>query len=119
MSHEGRSIIVELPTSSTVIVKSVPLTAIVAVGVVILIFCFEFFAICPDAYLIVPKDAFRVKNGYGVHSGSWFTNKGVGRRYDHVFSSKDIAIKDAFYEHAPRNNKLSDHSPLVVELSIR
>ena len=64
------------------------------------------------------QDAFRVKNGYGVHSGSWFTNKGLGRRYDHVFSSREIAIKDAFYEHSPRNLRLSDHSPLVVEFNI-
>ena len=65
------------------------------------------------------QDAFRVKNGYGNTSGSWFTNKGIGRRYDHIFSPKDMPIKHAFYEHAPRNKKLSDHSPLVVELSIR
>lgn len=64
------------------------------------------------------QDAFRVKNGYEVNSGSWFTNKGIGRRYDHIFISKDIPIKKAFYEHAPRNQKLSDHSPLIVELSI-
>ena len=36
-----------------------PRTPIVAVGVVIFISCLEFFAICPDAYLIVPSFADR------------------------------------------------------------
>ena len=49
---------VEEPNSSTVIEKSVPLTPTVAVGVLIFTFCLEFLAICPDAYRIVPKDAF-------------------------------------------------------------
>jgi hypothetical protein len=40
------------------IAKSVPLTAIVAVGVLIFTFCFEFLAICPEAYLTLPKLAF-------------------------------------------------------------
>jgi hypothetical protein len=45
VSQEGNKIIVEPPISSTVIVKSVPRTPIVAVGVFIFTFCFEFFAI--------------------------------------------------------------------------
>ena len=56
--HDGSRTIVLLPSSSIVIEKSVPLTPTTAVGVLILIFCLLFFAICPDAYLIVPKDAF-------------------------------------------------------------
>ena len=51
--------IVEPPSSSIVIEKSVPRTPIVAVGVVMTTFCFEFFAICPDAYLTVPSFADR------------------------------------------------------------
>jgi len=62
------------------------------------------------------KDAFRTKNGYEKSSGSWFTNKGQGRRYDHIFLSEDLFIKSAFYEHEPRNQKLSDHSPIIVDL---
>ena len=50
--------------------------------------------------------------------GSWYTNKGIGRRYDHVFSDQNIDVKNSFYEHTPRNLRLSDHSPLVVEFSI-
>ena len=46
-------------------------------------------------------------------------NKGQGRRYDHIFSSVNLSVNDAFYDHAPREEKLSDHSPLIVELSIR
>ena len=63
-------------------------------------------------------DAFRRKNGYEDLSGSWFTNKGQGRRYDHIFSSNNLNVDSAFYDHKPREKKLSDHSPLVVELSI-
>ena len=44
-SQLGNNIIVDEPISSTVIAKSVPLTAIVAVGVFIFTFCAEFFAI--------------------------------------------------------------------------
>ena len=65
------------------------------------------------------QDAFRIKNGYEDTSGSWFTNKGQGRRYDHIFSSESLIVNNAFYEHEPREGKLSDHSPLIVELSIR
>ena len=64
------------------------------------------------------QDAFRAKNSYEVTSGSWYTNKGIGRRYDHVFSDQNIDVKNSFYEHTPRNLRLSDHSPLVVEFSI-
>ena len=45
----GSRITIVLPVSSTVMVKSVPLTPITAVGVFIMTFCLEFFAICPDA----------------------------------------------------------------------
>jgi len=65
------------------------------------------------------KDAFREKNDYEELSGSWFTNQGQGRRYDHIFASHQIDIENSFYDHQPRVNKLSDHSPLIVELSIR
>ena len=65
------------------------------------------------------QDAFRIKNGYEDTSGSWFTNKGQGRRYDHIFASESLIVNNAFYEHEPREGKLSDHSPLIVELSIR
>ncbi|MDC3268222.1 endonuclease/exonuclease/phosphatase family protein [Gammaproteobacteria bacterium] len=65
------------------------------------------------------RDAFRIKNGYQDSSGSWFTNKGQGRRYDHIFPSENLIVNSAFYNHEPREEKLSDHSPLIAELSIR
>ena len=58
MLHDGNKIIVEDPTSSIVIEKSVPLTPIVAVGVDIDTLVGLNFAICPDAYLTVPNVAF-------------------------------------------------------------
>ena len=64
------------------------------------------------------QDAFIIKNGYKDATGSWFTNKGQGRRYDHIFSSESLIVNSAFYKHEPREVKLSDHSPLIVELSI-
>jgi len=45
----GNRITVVAPISSTVAVKSVPLTATVALGVLILTACGRFFAICPEA----------------------------------------------------------------------
>jgi exonuclease III len=63
------------------------------------------------------QDAFRTKNSYKDTSGSWFTNKGQGRRYDHIFSSESLLVDNAFYDHEPRKEKLSDHSPLVVSLT--
>ena len=64
------------------------------------------------------KDAFRTLNGYGDESGSWFTNKGVGRRYDHIFCSNNFHIKDCSYNQEPRLKKLSDHSPITAEFKI-
>ena len=58
VSHDGNRIIVELPTSSIVIEKSVPRTPIVAVGVFICTAVGVVFAICPEAYLTVPSAAF-------------------------------------------------------------
>ena len=62
------------------------------------------------------KDVFRSLKGYTDDSGSWFTNKGVGRRYDHIFCSNNFHIKSCSYEQEPRLLKLSDHSPIIAEL---
>ena len=59
---------------------------------------------------------FREKNGYMDNSGSWFTNKGIARRYDHIFGSKNISILESYYDQEPREQKYSDHSPLIAEL---
>tara|TARA_B100000287_G_scaffold429509_1_gene482999 strand:- start:867 stop:1688 length:822 start_codon:yes stop_codon:yes gene_type:complete len=63
-------------------------------------------------------DMFRAKNGYMDNSGSWFTNKGVARRYDHIFGSTGISILGSHYDQKPREQKYSDHSPLIVECNI-
>ena len=63
-------------------------------------------------------DIFREKNGYVDNSGSWFTNKGIARRYDHVFGPKNISILESYYDQKPREQKYSDHSPLVAEFNI-
>ncbi len=64
------------------------------------------------------KDVFRSLKGYTDDSGSWFTNKRVGRRYDHIFCSNNFHIKSCSYKQEPRLLKLSDHSPIVAELKI-
>ena len=65
---------------------------------------------------IMLKDVFRSLKGYTDDSGSWFTNKGVGRRYDHIFCSNNFHLKSCSYKHEPRLIKLSDHSPIIAEL---
>ena len=66
-------------------------------------------------------DAFRSLNDYQDQSGSWFINRKnlqLGRRYDHVFCSNEIKPIHCYYDHKPRENKLSDHSPVIAELSL-
>jgi exodeoxyribonuclease III len=66
-------------------------------------------------------DAFRSLNDYQDQSGSWFINRKdlqLGRRYDHVFCSQEIKPIHCYYDHEPRENKLSDHSPVIAELSL-
>ena len=64
------------------------------------------------------EDVFRSLNGYEEGSGSWFTLKGIGRRYDHIFCSKSLDVSLSFYDHEPRLNKLSDHSPIVCMVNL-
>lgn len=51
---------------------------------------------------------------------SWIGKTGDGYRYDHCFVSNALlpAIKNSFYLHEPRLQKLSDHSALVTELHV-
>ena len=64
------------------------------------------------------EDVFRSLNGYEENPGSWFTLKGIGRRYDHIFCSKSLDVSSSFYDHEPRLNKLSDHSPIVCMVNL-
>tara|TARA_B100000767_G_C19662125_1_gene491482 strand:+ start:174 stop:1004 length:831 start_codon:yes stop_codon:yes gene_type:complete len=66
------------------------------------------------------KDAYREVNGKQAKSFSWFLNRKdiqLGRRYDHIFCSKELNPISCFYDQKPRKNKLSDHSPVIAEIS--
>ncbi len=62
-------------------------------------------------------DAFRLING-GISEFSWFSHQGNGYRYDHSYiddNLKDL-VKNCYYHHEYRENKYSDHSPMILEL---
>ena len=63
------------------------------------------------------RDAFRVKQGQ-VKEYSWYSHQGNGYRYDHTYVHESLVpiIKDCYYIHEWREEKLSDHSPMVLEL---
>ena len=64
-------------------------------------------------------DAFRIiyddKKEY-----SWFSHQGNGFRYDHCWLHKTLvsSVKDCYFSHVERENKISDHSLMVLELDI-
>jgi exodeoxyribonuclease III len=62
-------------------------------------------------------DAFRHLHG-SVEEYSWFSHQGNGYRYDHTYLSQDLlpVLKSCSYLHALRENGLSDHSPMIVEI---
>ncbi len=62
-------------------------------------------------------DAFRRMNGQ-VKEYSWYSHQGNGYRYDHTYLHKDLMpiLKDCAYLHDWREEKLSDHSPMIVTL---
>ncbi len=62
-------------------------------------------------------DAFRYKNGK-AEEFSWFSHQGNGFRYDHTYAHESLIpiVKNCYYLHEWRQNKLSDHSPMVLEL---
>lgn len=49
---------------------------------------------------------------------SWFSHQGNGYRYDHTYVHESLLpiVKNCYYLHEWRQNKLSDHSPMVLEL---
>ncbi len=64
-------------------------------------------------------DAFRWVNG-DVEEYSWFSHQGNGFRYDHIYV-KDILrdfVKDCYYNHEWRIEKMSDHAPMFLELGV-
>jgi len=62
-------------------------------------------------------DAFRLINGQ-VKEYSWFSHQGNGYRYDHSYIDDSLSpiTKNCFYLHNWREEGLSDHSPMVLEL---
>jgi exonuclease III len=66
-------------------------------------------------------DAFRALHGYERQDFSWFVRRGelrIGRRFDHVFCSRDIRLRRCEYLHDVRENGLSDHSAMEVEFEL-
>ncbi|MCG9780645.1 endonuclease/exonuclease/phosphatase family protein [Photobacterium damselae] len=49
---------------------------------------------------------------------SWYSHEGEGQRLDHFFVDKRVekSIRNCYYDHSPRINKLSDHSVMLLEL---
>jgi exodeoxyribonuclease-3 len=64
------------------------------------------------------EDAFRHLNP-GVQEYSWVGRTGDGYRYDHCFVSNNLLpfIRKCYYIHDPRNLRLSDHSPMLLEIA--
>ncbi len=63
------------------------------------------------------QDAFRYKHGQ-VKEYSWYSHQGNGYRYDHTYVHKNLLAisSDCYYLHEWREEGLSDHSPMVLEL---
>lgn len=68
------------------------------------------------------RDCFRAANGYEVNAASWYwRQRGVSRgfRIDHVFASASLQASACWYEHRFREDRLSDHSPIVADITFR
>ncbi len=66
------------------------------------------------------RDAFRDLHGYDEREPSWeWPKTGGGYRLDHLIVSSRVTVSACRYEHDWRRAGLSDHSPLVAELSPR
>ena len=63
-------------------------------------------------------DAWRHLNGAEYKDYSWYSHQGNGYRYDHTLVSSSLVpiIKSCHYLHQWREEKLSDHSPMLLEL---
>jgi exodeoxyribonuclease-3 len=64
------------------------------------------------------RDAFRERHGLEVRGLSWeWARTNGGYRLDHLIVSAEIEVSDVTYLHGWRREGLSDHSPLLAELS--
>jgi exonuclease III len=66
------------------------------------------------------RDAFRALHGYAQREPSWTWRRIAGHdggwRLDHLFASEELRPASATYHHAWREQGLSDHSALEVDL---
>jgi exodeoxyribonuclease-3 len=66
------------------------------------------------------RDAFRALHGYAQREPSWTWRRIAGHdggwRLDHVFASEELRPASAAYHHSWREQGLSDHSALEVDL---
>ena len=62
-------------------------------------------------------DAFRLKHGY-VEEYSWYSHQGNGYRYDHTYIHEDLRAitSKCYFDHQVRQDGVSDHSLMVLEL---
>jgi exonuclease III len=69
------------------------------------------------------RDVFRALHGYAQREPSWTWRRIAGHdggwRLDHVFASEELRLASATYHHAWREQGLSDHSALEVDLQGR
>jgi exonuclease III len=69
------------------------------------------------------RDAFRALHGYAHREPSWTWRRIAGHdggwRLDHLFASEELDPVSAIYHHAWREEGLSDHSALEVDLQGR
>ena len=66
-------------------------------------------------------DAYRQLHGYGRQDFSWFAKLGgrrIGRRFDHVFCTRDLEIERCEYIHDVRQEGLSDHAALELDFEL-
>jgi len=59
-------------------------------------------------------DVFRQLHGYERQEASWYTRNGTGRRFDHIFASMALDVRECDYIHGVREEGLSDHSPILA-----
>jgi exodeoxyribonuclease-3 len=67
------------------------------------------------------RDAFRELNGFDSKEPTWeWPRWGGGYRLDHLIASAEVEVSECSYRHDwRREDRLSDHSALVAELSVR
>ena len=64
-------------------------------------------------------DTYRRANGWLADDRSWWwKNRGKtgGFRLDHIFASREFEVARCWYDHAVRDDRLSDHSLMAAEL---